>query len=105
MAQADYVTIPIRTSIPGVRAKPSTSPAPAAHAEFIANRAQNRPHPMPLYPGPVGLEDRADHLRLTALSVCVSVVLEDTGAVLADLSADVIGAIQQSADGMAGSVA
>ena len=62
MAQADYVTIPIRTSIPGVCAKPSTSPAPAAHAEFIANRAQNRPHPIPLYPDPVGL-DRPYHLR------------------------------------------
>jgi len=55
MAQADYVTIPIRTSIPGVCARPSTSPAPAAHAEFIANRAQNRPHIIPLYPTPLGL--------------------------------------------------
>ena len=73
MAQADYVTIPIRTSIPGVCAKPSTSPAPAAHAEFIANRAQNRPHPIPLYPDPVGL-DRPYHLRkvLAALLVCAS---------------------------------
>jgi len=64
MAQADYVTIPIRTSIPGVCAKPSTSPAPAAHAEFIANRAQNRPHPIPLYPDPVGLDRpyHADHV-------------------------------------------
>jgi len=33
MAQADYVTIPIRTSIPDVGAKPSTSPARGAHAD------------------------------------------------------------------------
>ena len=101
MAQADYVTIPIRTSIPGVGAKPSTSPARAVHAEFIAGRARHRPQTMP------DLEDRADHLRkvLTAPSVCLTAVLDDSGAVLGNLAADVIGAIQQAADGMAGRVA
>jgi hypothetical protein len=38
MAQADCVTTPICTSIPGVDAEPSTSLARGVHAEFIANR-------------------------------------------------------------------
>jgi len=38
MPQADCVTTPVCTSIPGVGAEPSTSLARGAHAEFIANR-------------------------------------------------------------------
>jgi hypothetical protein len=96
-------------------AKPSPSPACAAHAAFVAALAGHPPRTIPLEADALDLEDRADHLNkvLTALSVSVAVILDDTAqnlpgtidlpdieAVLADLTSDVTGAIQQAAEDM-----
>jgi hypothetical protein len=96
-------------------AKPSPSPACAAHAAFVAALAGHPPRPIPLEADAIDLEDRADHLDkvLTALSVYVAVILDDTvqnvpntldlphvEAVLADLAADLTGAIQLAAEDM-----
>jgi hypothetical protein len=97
------------------RAKLSTGPVRAAHAEFVAAMAGHPPRPIPLEADALDLEDRADHLNtvLSALSVYVAVVqnvpgrldLRDAEGVLADLASDLTGAIQQAADDMAGRVA
>ena len=96
---------------------PSASPVRAAHAEFISAIAGHPPRPIPLDADALDLEDRGDHLGkvLSALSVYVSVVLDDTAqnvpgsldlrdveAILADLASDVTGAIRHAADDMAG---
>jgi hypothetical protein len=100
--------------------KSSTSPIRAAHAEFVAALARHCPHPIPLDPNAVDLEDRADHLKnvFAALSLYVSAILDDTAqnvpgrldldhidAVLSDLASDVIGTIRHAAEGMAGRIA
>jgi hypothetical protein len=94
-------------------------PVRAAHAEFIAALSGLPPRPIPLEADALDLEDRADHLDkvFAALSVYVSLVLDDTAqnvpgsldlrdveGLLADLAADLTGAIQQAADGMAGRI-
>jgi hypothetical protein len=96
------------------------NPLRAAHAEFIAVLAEHPPRTIPLDADAIDLEDRADHLNkvLSALSVYVTVILDDTAqnlpggldlrnaeAVLADLASDVTGTIQHAADDMAGRVA
>jgi hypothetical protein len=101
----------------GTGAKPSASLVRAAHAEFVAALAGHPPRPIPLEADAIDLEDRADHLNtlLSALSVYVTVVLDDTAqnvpgsldlrdteGVLADLASDLTGAIQNAADDMAG---
>ena len=80
MAQAEYVTIPIRALITGASAKPSTSPVGEAHAEFVAAMAGHPPRPIPLDGDAIDLEDRADHLDKVfgAFSVYVTVILDDT---------------------------
>jgi hypothetical protein len=98
-------------------AKPSASPVPAAHVEFVAVLSGQPPRPIPINADPIDLEDRADHLdrMFGALSVYVTVILDDTAqnipggvdlsdaeGVLADLASDVTGAIQRVADDMAG---
>jgi hypothetical protein len=100
-------------------ARPSASPVRAAHAEFVAALAGHPPRPIPLEADALDLEDRADHLDkvFAALSVYVSLVLDDTAqnvpgsldlrdveGLLADLAADLTGAIQHAADDMAGRV-
>ena len=99
------------------KAKPSPSFVRAAHAEFVAALAGQPPRPIPLEADASDLEDRADHLNkvLSALSVYLAVILDDTAqnvpgrldlrdaeGVLADITSDVTGAIQQAADDMAG---
>jgi hypothetical protein len=101
-------------------ANPSFSPVGAAHAELVAALAGHPPRPIPVDADPIDLEDRADHLDkvLSALSVYVTVILDDTAqnvpggldlrdaeAVLADLASDFSGTIQFAANGMAGRVA
>jgi hypothetical protein len=96
-------------------AKPSTSPACAAHAAFVAALAAHPPWTIPLDADALDLEDRADHLGkvLSALSVYVAVILDDTAqnvpggldlphveAILFDLASDVTGTIQHAAEGM-----
>jgi hypothetical protein len=95
MAQANYVTIPIRISIPGVGGKPSTSPAHVGPAEVIANLPR---HQQPMSPS----ADLGDLDCRAAPWDCVTAVFNDTGAILNDLAADVIGAIWQTADGKVG---
>src|SRR5260370_24096257 len=117
MAQAEYVTNATRAFIPGARAKPSTSPVRAAHAECVAALAGHPPRSIPVDADGLDLEDRADHLDkvLSALSVYLTVNIDDTAqnvpggldlrdveAVLADLASDVTGTIQRAADYMAG---
>jgi hypothetical protein len=104
----------------GRGAKPSASPVRAAHAEFVAALTGHPPRPIPLDADPIDLEDRADHLNkvLSALSVYVTVILDDTAqnvpggldlrdaeAILADLASDLSGTIQLAADSMAGRLA
>ena len=98
-------------------AKPSTSPARAAHAAFVAALSAHPPRAIPLDADALDLEDRADHIGrvFSALSVYVAVILDvtaqnvpgsldlrDAEAVLADLASDLTGAIQKAADDMAG---
>jgi hypothetical protein len=97
--------------------KPSAGAVRAAHATFVAGLAGNPPQPISLDTDAIDLEDRADHLSkvFSALSVYLAVLLDDTGqnlpggldlrdaeGVLADLAADLTGAIQRAADSMAG---
>jgi hypothetical protein len=95
--------------------KPSASSVRTAHAAFVAALSGHPPRTIPLEADALDLEDRGDHLNkvLTALSVYVAVILDDTAqnvpggldlpdieAVLADLAADVTGAIQLAAEDM-----
>ncbi len=95
--------------------KPFRSPARAAHAAFVAALSGHPPHRIPLDADALDLEDRAELLGkvFSALSVYVAVILDDTAhnvpgglnlphveAVLADLAANVTGAIQHAAEGM-----
>jgi hypothetical protein len=97
--------------------KSSGSPASAAHAEFVAALSGLPPKPIPLDADAIDLEDRADHLGqvFSALSTYVAVILNDTAqnvpggldlrdaeGPIADLAADLTGAIQRAADSMAG---
>jgi hypothetical protein len=94
MAQADYLTIPIRISFPGV-GKPSTGSACVGHTELIANLSRHRPHRMLPYQDAGDREDRG------RLRVWVTLGFNNAGA--GDLVADAIGAIQ-AADGIGGRV-
>jgi hypothetical protein len=121
MAQAEYVSNAIRALVTGASKDPSTTtPVRVAHAEFVATLAGHPPRPIPVDADGIDLEDRADHLDkvLSALSVYLTLILDDTAqnvpggldlppieAVLADLAADLTGAIQHAADGMAGRIA
>jgi hypothetical protein len=97
--------------------KPSASPVHAAHAEFVATLTGHAPRTIPLDADAIDLEDRADHLSkvFRALSVYLAIILDDTAqnvpggldlrdaeGLLADLAADLTGAIQRAADSMAG---
>jgi hypothetical protein len=101
-------------------AKPSTSPALAAHVAFVAALSGHPPRAIPLDADALDLEDRADHIGkvFAAFSVYVAVILDDTAqnapgtlelphveAILADLAADVTGAIQHAAEDMGWRVA
>ena len=116
MAQADYLPNAIRALITGASAKPSTNPVQAAYADFVAAVAGHPPRSIPVYADAVDLEDRADHLRnvLTALSVYLTVILDDTAknvaegldlgqvdALVSDLASDVTAPLQHAADRMA----
>jgi hypothetical protein len=96
-------------------AKPFSSPALAAHAAFVAALFGHPPRAIPLDADSLDLEDRADHIGkvFSALSVYVAAILDDTAqnvpgtldlphveAILADLAADVTGAIQHAAESM-----
>jgi hypothetical protein len=96
-------------------AEQSARPVCAVHAEFVAALAGHPPRTIPLDADAIDLEDRAEHLSkvLTALSVYVAVILDDTAqnvpgrldlpdieAILADLTSDVTGTIQHAAEGM-----
>ncbi len=96
-------------------AKPSASPALAAHAAFVTALSGHPPRAIPLEADALDLEDRADHLNkvLSALLVYVAVILDDTAqnvpgtldlphveAILSDLASDLTGAIQHAAEGM-----
>jgi hypothetical protein len=121
MAQAKYVSNAIRALITGASEDPSTTiPVRVAHAEFVAAVAGHPPRPIPIDADAIDLADRADHLDkvLGALSVYLTVTLDDTSqnvpggldlrdaeGMLADLAADLTGAIQHAADGLAGRVA
>jgi len=120
MAQADYMTNAIRALITGATAKPSTNPVQAAYTDFVAALAGHPPRPIPVYADAVDLEDRADNLQkvITALSVYLTVILDDTAqnvpdgldlgqvdALLSDLASDVTGTLQHAAERMAWRVA
>jgi hypothetical protein len=83
MAQADYVTIPIRASVPDLDKRSTVRPC-RRHAEFNANSARHRIHPLPPYLDPGDLKDRAP-------------VFNDIGPPLLD--ANVIGTLP-AADGI-----
>jgi hypothetical protein len=98
-------------------ARPSDDPVKATHSEFVAALAEHPPRPIPIDADAIDLEDRADHLSqvFTALSAYLAVILDDTAqnvpggldlrdaeGLLADLAADLTGAIQRAADSMAG---
>jgi hypothetical protein len=117
MAQAEYVSNAIRALITGASTRPSTSPVPAAHAEFVAALAGQPPRSIPVDVDALDLEDRADHLStvFNGLSAYLTAVLDETvqnvqggldlrniEAVLSDLASDLTGAIQHAADDMAG---
>jgi hypothetical protein len=101
-------------------AKPSASPALASHAAFVTALSAHPPRAIPLDADALDLEDRADHIGkvFVAFSVYVAVILDDTAqnvtgtldlphveAILADLAADVTGAIQHAAEEMGWRVA
>jgi hypothetical protein len=92
-----------------------TTPALAAHAAFVTALSGHPPRAIPLDADALDLEDRADHIGkvFNAFSVYVAVILDDTAqnvpgaldlphveAILADLAADVTGAIQHAAEDM-----
>jgi hypothetical protein len=96
------------------------SPIHEAHAEFVATLVARPPWPIPIEGDAIDLEDRATHLNqvFSALSAYLAVILDDTAqnvpgrldlcdaeGVLADLAADLTGAIQRAADRMAGWIA
>jgi hypothetical protein len=106
-----------RATQPGDRAgaKPSASPVLSAHSLFVTALSWHPPRAIPLDADALDLEDRADHLGdvFSAFSVYIAVILDDTAqnvpgtldlphveAILADLAADVTGAIQHAAEGM-----
>jgi hypothetical protein len=115
MAQADYVTNPIRALITDPSRKPSTNPIRVACAGFIADLAEYRPLSIPPNPYAVELEYRADHLRkvLAAVPAFLSAILRDTAnlpgrinlcqvdTLLSYFTPDVTGNLQHAAVGMA----
>ena len=119
MAQAESVPNAIRALNTGASAIPCTNHVRAAHAEFVAELADNPPRPIPVWADAADVQDRADHVEgvLTALSAHLTTILDDTAqnipggldlrfidALLADLASDVTGTIQRAADAMAGRI-
>jgi hypothetical protein len=88
----------------------------AAYKAFLTDLAGRPPCSIPLDADSIDLEDRAEHLSalFAGLATYLAVVLDDTAqntpgrldltdaeAILADLAADLTGAIQNAADQMA----
>jgi hypothetical protein len=84
MAQADYVNNAIRALITAAGTKPSTTPARAAYAEFVAALAGHPPRPIQIEANAVG--------RLE---------LRQVDALLCDLASDVCGTLRHIVEGMA----
>jgi hypothetical protein len=117
MAQANYVTTAIPSQFTNGR---TTNGVKAAHSYFVAALAGRPPLAIKLIPNPVDVEDRAEHLGhvLTAVSLYLSVILEDTAenvpggidlhyieAALSDLMSDVVGTVRNAANDLAGRLA
>jgi hypothetical protein len=118
MAQAEDVNNAISRLITGANEDLSTNkPVCLAHAEFVAALMGHPPRPIPINADAIDLEDRADHLSsvFCTLSTYLAIILDNTAqnvprgldlpdaeGLLADLEADVTGAIQRAADSMAG---
>jgi hypothetical protein len=94
-------------------------PVAAAYTEFLAAVAAHPPGPIPVDADAIDLEQRADHLNAVfgGLRSYLAIILDDTAqnapggldltdaeAILADLASDLIGAILNAADEMAGRV-
>ena len=120
MAQADSVCNATRALITGAAGTAPNDPARAVHAELVRALAGHPPWPIPLFPHPTHLEDRAEHLKrvLKALSVYVTAMLADAAqnvpggvdhrsvaALLSDLTSEVSGILQKAADDTARRVA
>src|SRR3954471_14825449 len=117
MAQAEHVTTAIPAAITGAIAKRHNNGIKAAHAELVAALVGQAPRPLPLFPTPTDLEDRADHLEkvLKAVSIYLTVILDDTAenvsagldlrdieAARSDLVSDVVGTVRNAANDLAG---
>ncbi len=117
MAQAELVSIASHARFTDTRTNPSTTPigcpAAVAYAGFLTALASHPPRPIPIYVDSIDLQDRAEHLGALfgGLAAYLAVVLDDTAqnvlggldltdaeAILADLAADLTGAIQHAAD-------
>ena len=120
MAQANCVDSSIRAPTPNASAFPPTNAIGAAHAEFVAALARDRPLSIPVYAHAIDLAYRADYLDtvFAALSKYLTVILDDTAqnvpggldlpyikALLSDLASEVSGTVQQASESMAGRVA
>ena len=116
MAQAECIITAIRELMSRGRPGQSRSPVRLAHAEFVAARAGNVPHPIYADVGSQDLNARADHLEkvFAALQLHLTAIIADTaqnvpsGALdrryldnlFRDLSADALCVIRNAAEEM-----
>jgi hypothetical protein len=113
MAQAERITTAIRELMSRGEPPKSTSPARAAHAEFVAALAGNVPRPLHSDPNSKDFEGRADHLEkvFAALHVYLTAIIAETAqdipagildrryldGLFQQFSADVLGAVRDAA--------
>jgi hypothetical protein len=118
MAEADCITTVIRPLMSRGRSPKSTSPARAAHTEFVAALATNTPRPFHSEANSEDLDGRADHLEkvFAALRVYLSAIVAETAqdipavnldrryleGLFQQFSADAMGAIRDAAAEMRG---
>jgi hypothetical protein len=117
MVQAECVTTAIRELMSRRRPPKSTTPAQAAHTEFVAALAGNVPrHRINAEVDSDDLDTRADHLErvFAALHVYITAIITDTSqnipsgtldrryleALFQDCSVDVVGVIRNAAEDM-----
>ena len=100
MAQAEHAITAIPASVIG--AKLPNILVPTAHAGLATALAGMPPRPIPLDTRAIDLEERADHLDDPPQSVPCRLELRHLRTALSDLSSDITGTIQQTADEIAG---
>ncbi len=123
MPRAKLVSIASRLCFTDAGANPSTTAVDCsvavAHAGLLTALASHPPRPIPIDADSIDLQERAEHLDAlfgglaaylaivldgTAQNVPGGLDLTDAEAILADLAADLTGAIEHAADEMVGRV-